>query len=155
MKYFNHDYYSNRKRRWKEKVERDLHVLGVRRWRELAIDRKKLFDRPKPTAGCSANGRRRYTYYNIYNTTKLFCDTSDHTLSAGLLSVGLDTAILFWENCCLLDECGGNKFLWKRRYRATFQKASAVIFTSASTWIIVWNNFDIICSSHFDRTFHL
>jgi hypothetical protein len=47
--------------RWKEEVERDLHVLGVRRWRELATDRKNggiFFDRPKPTAGCSANGRR-------------------------------------------------------------------------------------------------
>ena len=46
----------------REEVERDLQVLGVRRWRELAIDRKNgevLFDRPKPTAGCSANGRRR------------------------------------------------------------------------------------------------
>ena len=47
---------------WKEEVERDLQVLGVRRWRELVADRKKngriLFDRPKPTAGCSANGRR-------------------------------------------------------------------------------------------------
>jgi hypothetical protein len=32
--------------------------MGVRRWRELVIDREKgaLFDRPKPTAGCSANG---------------------------------------------------------------------------------------------------
>jgi hypothetical protein len=49
------------KKRWKEEVERDLLVLGVRRWTELATDRKKwdiLFDRPKPTAGCSANGRR-------------------------------------------------------------------------------------------------
>jgi hypothetical protein len=26
---------------WKEEVERDLQVLGVRRWRELAADRKK------------------------------------------------------------------------------------------------------------------
>jgi len=26
---------------WREKVERDLQVLGVRRWRELAIDREK------------------------------------------------------------------------------------------------------------------
>jgi hypothetical protein len=45
----------------REEVERDLQVLGVRRWRELVIDRengKVLFDRPKPTAGCSANGRR-------------------------------------------------------------------------------------------------
>jgi len=35
--------------------------MGVRRWRELVIDREKgaLFDRPKPTAGCSAKGRRR------------------------------------------------------------------------------------------------
>jgi hypothetical protein len=35
---------------------------GLRRWRELMTDRKNgriLFDRPKPTADCSANGRRR------------------------------------------------------------------------------------------------
>jgi hypothetical protein len=47
---------------WKEEVERDLQVLGVRRWRELVTDRKNgriLFDGPKPTVGCSANGRRR------------------------------------------------------------------------------------------------
>jgi hypothetical protein len=45
---------------WREKVERDLQVLGVRRWRELVIGKsgEVLFDRPKPTAGCSANGRR-------------------------------------------------------------------------------------------------
>jgi hypothetical protein len=50
------------RKRWREEVERDLQVLGVRRWRELVIDRKKgevLFDKPKATAGCSANGRRR------------------------------------------------------------------------------------------------
>ena len=48
---------------WKEEVERDLQVLGVRRWRELVAERKKngrtFFDRPKPTVGCSANGIRR------------------------------------------------------------------------------------------------
>jgi hypothetical protein len=27
--------------RWKEEVERDLQVLGVRRWRELVTDREK------------------------------------------------------------------------------------------------------------------
>jgi hypothetical protein len=35
---------------------------GLRRWRELVTDRKNgriLFDRPKPTAGSSAKGRRR------------------------------------------------------------------------------------------------
>jgi hypothetical protein len=26
---------------WREEVERDLQVLGVRRWRELVIDRAK------------------------------------------------------------------------------------------------------------------
>jgi hypothetical protein len=26
---------------WREEIERDLQVLGVRRWRELVIDRKK------------------------------------------------------------------------------------------------------------------
>ena len=30
------------RKRWKEEVERDLQVLGVRRWRELVADRKKL-----------------------------------------------------------------------------------------------------------------
>ena len=29
---------------WKEEVERDLQVLGVRRWRELMADRKKWKD---------------------------------------------------------------------------------------------------------------
>jgi len=29
---------------WKEEVERDLQVLGVRRWRELVMDRKKWKD---------------------------------------------------------------------------------------------------------------
>jgi hypothetical protein len=30
------------RKRWKEEVERDLQVLGVRKWRELVTDRKKL-----------------------------------------------------------------------------------------------------------------
>jgi len=43
------------RKRWKEEVERDLQVLGVR-------DRKNgrtLFNRAKPIVGCSSNGRRR------------------------------------------------------------------------------------------------
>jgi len=32
------------RKRWKEEVERDLQVLGVRRWRELVVDRKKWKD---------------------------------------------------------------------------------------------------------------
>jgi len=32
------------RKRWEEEVERDLQVLGVRRWRELAADRKKWKD---------------------------------------------------------------------------------------------------------------
>jgi len=32
------------RKRWKEEEERDLQVLGVRRWRELVADRKKLRD---------------------------------------------------------------------------------------------------------------
>ena len=30
------------RKRWKEEVERDLQVLGVRRWRELVTDRGKM-----------------------------------------------------------------------------------------------------------------
>ena len=32
------------RKRWKEEVERDLQVLGVRRWTELVEDRKKWKD---------------------------------------------------------------------------------------------------------------
>jgi hypothetical protein len=45
---------------WKEEVERDLQVLGVRIWRELVTDRAKWKDivRQAKAVGCSANGRR-------------------------------------------------------------------------------------------------
>jgi len=48
-------------KRCKEEVGRVLQVLRVRRWRELVADKKKWedIDRPKPTVGCSVNGRRR------------------------------------------------------------------------------------------------
>jgi hypothetical protein len=48
---------------WREEAERVLQVLGVRRWRELVIGNngEVFFDRPKPTADCSANGKRRRT----------------------------------------------------------------------------------------------
>jgi hypothetical protein len=64
------------RKRWKEEVDRDLHVLGVRRCRQLATDKKSggmLLDRPKPTAGCSANGRRviRVSYV-CHNKQRLF-----------------------------------------------------------------------------------
>ena len=32
------------RKRWKYEVERDLQVLGVRRWRKLVADRKKWKD---------------------------------------------------------------------------------------------------------------
>jgi len=32
------------RKRWKEEVERDLQVLGVRTWRDLVADRKKWKD---------------------------------------------------------------------------------------------------------------
>jgi hypothetical protein len=32
------------RKRWKDEVDRDLQVLGVRRWRELVADRKKWKD---------------------------------------------------------------------------------------------------------------
>jgi hypothetical protein len=50
------------RKRWEEEVERDLQVLGVRRWTDLVTDGENirtLFDRPKPTVGCSVTGRRK------------------------------------------------------------------------------------------------
>ena len=48
-KIFTHGLEGTRKRgrprkRWKEEAERDLQVLGVRRWREFVADRKKWKD---------------------------------------------------------------------------------------------------------------
>ena len=48
-KIFIHELEGTRRRgrsmkRWKEEVERDLQVLGVRRWTELVADRKKWKD---------------------------------------------------------------------------------------------------------------
>jgi len=86
---------------WKEEVERDLQVLGVRRWRELVADRKKmeetLFDRPKPTVGCSANGRRKkIIYFFIFVPCILLqftfispntCTCESHSISVNTLNV--------------------------------------------------------------------
>ena len=65
-KIFSHELEGTRRsgrtrKRWKEEVGRDLQVLAVRRWRELVAERKKwkdMCDRPMPTVGCNANGRR-------------------------------------------------------------------------------------------------
>jgi hypothetical protein len=65
------------RKEWKEEVERDLQVLGVRRLKKMVTDIKngrKLFNRPKVTPGCSASGRRRrwkvyafaYRFHSFY-----------------------------------------------------------------------------------------
>ena len=49
-----------RRRPWKrrkEEVERDLQVLGVRRWRELVADKKKWKGIFRQAKAQSANGR--------------------------------------------------------------------------------------------------
>jgi hypothetical protein len=43
---------------WREEVETDLQVLGVRRWREVVTDRGKWRGIVRQ-AGCGANGRRK------------------------------------------------------------------------------------------------
>jgi len=50
------------RKRWKEEVERDLQVMG-RVGGTWEKNGRTLFDRPKPTVGCSANGRRRRRYF--------------------------------------------------------------------------------------------
>jgi hypothetical protein len=59
--------------------------MGVKRWRELVTDRKNggaLFDRPKPTVGCSDNGRRIII---IYFQLKL--DTYIRYFTLGLINL--------------------------------------------------------------------
>jgi hypothetical protein len=43
----------------------------VRRWREFGIGKngEVFFDRPKPTAGCSDNGRRRRIIRRMWSSS--------------------------------------------------------------------------------------
>jgi hypothetical protein len=47
-------------------------VLGGRKWRELMTGQNggTLYDRPKPTTGCSASGRRRRIFYVVDSLSK-------------------------------------------------------------------------------------
>ena len=61
-KIFNQELEGTRRRgrprkRWKEEVERYLRVLGESWW-QIGKNGRALLDKPKPTVGCSANGRR-------------------------------------------------------------------------------------------------
>jgi hypothetical protein len=50
------------RKEWREEVERDLQVLGVRRWRELVIDRKKwsgIVRQAKAHSGLKKKKKRR------------------------------------------------------------------------------------------------
>ena len=51
---------------WREEVERDLQVLGVRRWRDLVIDRKKWRGIVRQPTCCSAKVRRTRRFMFIY-----------------------------------------------------------------------------------------
>jgi len=82
---------------WREGVERDVEVLGVRRWRELVIGQNggTSFDRPEPTVGCSANGRRPASYVYVYGATfqysglVLECQTLHHYRGRFRLELGV------------------------------------------------------------------
>ena len=56
------------RKRWKEEVERDLKCWEWQdgeSWWQTEKNGRTMFDRPKPTVGCSANGiRRRYDSHN-------------------------------------------------------------------------------------------
>ena len=61
------------RKRWKEEVERALQVLGVRRWNwwQTGKNGRTSFDSPKPTVGCSANGRRRIIFNHTVDTNRM------------------------------------------------------------------------------------
>ena len=59
--------------KWKEEVERDLQVLGVRRWRELVTDTKKWKDnvrQAKAHNGLYCQWKKKNTYYLETKTLK-------------------------------------------------------------------------------------
>jgi len=60
---------SKAQERWREEAERDLQVLGVRRWRELVTDRTKwrdIFRQAKAHSGL----QRQWKKKNLQNTVR-------------------------------------------------------------------------------------
>jgi len=70
-KIFTHELEGTRRRgrprkRWTEEVERDLQVLGVRRWRELVADRKMwkgIVRQAKAHSGLQCKWKKRRRNY--------------------------------------------------------------------------------------------
>jgi hypothetical protein len=62
------------RKRWKEEAERDLQVLGVRKWRELVADRKKKWKDIVRQAKAHSGGegqwkkKKRRRRVNTWNT---------------------------------------------------------------------------------------
>jgi hypothetical protein len=103
------------RKRWKEEVERDLQVLGVRRWRDLVTDGatgRTLFDRPKPTVGCSVNGRKegrkegreegRNNNNNNNNNDNIAATELGHLLTRSGLTYPEVSSVVFPGSFCLL-----------------------------------------------------
>jgi len=54
---------------WTEEVERDLQVLGVRRWRELVIDREKwrgIVRQAKAHSGLQSQRKKKKNFQNLF-----------------------------------------------------------------------------------------
>jgi hypothetical protein len=90
---------------WREEVERELQVLGVRRWRGSVIGRNggTLCDRPKPTAGCSAKGRRRRRSGYVLN---VFMDLQNKSIS-----YKADVCLFFSLYPYFIENCWANLIL--------------------------------------------
>jgi hypothetical protein len=94
----------------------DLQVLGVRRWRELATDRKKWQDivqQDKPTAGCSANRRwRRRSFIYVSRTWRVL--------------FSLANCILLWSTHTIIQ------IYWNYDSVSTLHNHSPVIYVTIS-----------------------
>jgi len=71
------------RKRWKEEVERDLHVLGVRRWREKAADRKKwkgIIRQAKAYSGleCQRKKKMKSKRFIVYQLLVNWNGTENH-----------------------------------------------------------------------------
>jgi hypothetical protein len=57
---------------WREEVERDLQVLGVRRWREVVIDRDKWKGIVRQAKAHSGLKRQRKKKNSVINKIKIY-----------------------------------------------------------------------------------
>ena len=82
---------------WKEEVERDLQVLGMKRWRELVADRKKWKDIVRQAKAHNGLKCQWKKYWAIKGNETVTCDSDVFSLELGCEIIRKFAAFSVWR----------------------------------------------------------